>query len=105
MNTFRFVLYTWLCTVLSYPPLVMLCDVLTRSNTEARLFFPLLAGAIVMGLPGLLIGWATLALLQIRELSPVLQYCIWTVAVLLLIFGTLSVLGQPGLLNFNGELA
>ena len=105
MNTFRFVLYTWLCTVLAYPPLVMICDVLTRSNTEARLFFPLLAGAFVLGLPALLLGWLALSALQLRRLPLLVQYCLWTGAVLLLIYVTLSVLGGPRLLDLRGELA
>ncbi|RYY88057.1 MAG: hypothetical protein EOO15_10095 [Chitinophagaceae bacterium] len=105
MNTFRFVLYTWLCTVIAYPPLVMICDVLTRSNTEARLFFPLLAGAFVLGLPGLLLGWLMLSLLQVRSLPLLVRYCLWTGAVLAVIYITLSVLGGPVLLDLDGELA
>lgn len=105
MNTFRFVLYTWLCTVVAYPPLVLLCDVLTRSNTEARLFFPLLAGAFVLGLPGLLVGWLALAAIQWRGLPALVRYCLWTGVVLLLIYGTLTLLGGPDLLNLGSELA
>ncbi|TCZ73530.1 hypothetical protein [Flaviaesturariibacter aridisoli] len=105
MNTFRFVLYTWLCTVVAYPPLVLLFDVLTRSNTEGRLFFPLLAGAFVLGIPGLLLGWLSLSLLQVRRLPLLVQYCLWTGAVLLLIYLTLTVLGGPRLLDIHGELA
>ncbi|GAB4094119.1 hypothetical protein [Flaviaesturariibacter terrae] len=105
MNTFRFVLYTWLCAVLSYPVIVMICDVLTRSSTELHLFLPLLAGAIVLGLPALLLGWLALSLLQVRSLSPLLQYTLWTGAVLLLVWTILSLLGRPELLDFDGEFA
>ncbi|RYY40197.1 MAG: hypothetical protein EOO08_07630 [Chitinophagaceae bacterium] len=105
MNTFRFVLYTWLCTVIAYPPLVMICDVLTRSNTEARLFFPLLAGAFILGLPALILGWLTLSLLQVRSLPLLVRYCLWTGAVLGLIYTSLSVVGGRELLDLNGELA
>ena len=105
MNTFRFVLYTWLWTIIAYPPLVLIFDILTRSNTEGRLFFPLLAGAFVLGIPGLLLGWMILSLLQQHPIPLLVQYCLWTAAVLFLIYASLSVWGLPGLFDIRGDLA
>jgi hypothetical protein len=77
MNSFRFVWYTWCCAVILYPISVMTGDILTRSNTDWKLFMPLLALAFVGGLPGLLMGTLTLQWLRLRQLAPALQYGIW----------------------------
>ncbi|RYY94682.1 MAG: hypothetical protein EOO11_17380 [Chitinophagaceae bacterium] len=102
MPAFRFVLYTWLCTILLYPVSVMAGDVLTRSNTELHLFLPLLAGGIVLGLPGLLLGWVSFRWLFGGRLTPVLQYTVWAAGILLLIAGTIALLARPGL-TLTGE--
>jgi hypothetical protein len=104
MNTFRFVLYTWICTVFAYPPLVMVCDVLTRSNTDMRLFLPLLVGAFTLGLPGLLLGWLTLSALRSPRVPLLVQYSVWTLSVLLLIYATLTIVGGQMLLALDEEL-
>ncbi|GAA4322230.1 hypothetical protein [Flaviaesturariibacter amylovorans] len=102
MPAFRFVFYTWLCTVCLYPLAVMTGDVLTRSTTELHLFLPLLAGAVVLGLPGLLLGWITFRWLFGGRLSPALQYTVWSAGILLLIAGTIALLARPGL-TLTGE--
>jgi hypothetical protein len=102
MSTFRFVLYTWMCTVLLYPISVMCGDILTRSNTQWELFTPLLALACVGGLPGLLFGALILSRLRSTRLSPAIQYGIWCGSGLLIV--TLLFLG-PLHRMLAGELA
>jgi thiol:disulfide interchange protein len=97
MNTFRFVLYTWGCTVLLYPFSVMCGDIITRSNTEVHLFLPLLAGAIVLGLPLLLVAALTLQQLRRSGFSTLVQYASWCVVLLLTAAFLLWLLAHPTL--------
>jgi hypothetical protein len=102
MNTFRFVLHTWMCAVILYPVSVMCGDILIRSNTQWELFGPLLALAVTGGLPGLLFGTLILSRLRSTRLTPAMQYAIWCGSGLLVV--TLLLLG-PLHKMLAGELA
>ncbi|TCJ14299.1 hypothetical protein EPD60_09875 [Flaviaesturariibacter flavus] len=98
MNTFRFVLYTWGCSVLLYPFSVMCSDIFTRSNTELHLFLPLLSGAFVLGLPGLLTGTISLQrLLQPGRRPHLVKYLLWCAIVLATAALPLWMLARPTL--------
>jgi|GEM_PF-3927055 len=97
MHTFRFVFFSWICGALMYPPAVLLGDALMTGNALASFWLPLQALTLLAGLPLLLAGWLLLHLLQRTDWPPLVQYALWSAALLALVLALLAAMGCPPL--------